>query len=51
MDVYSASAPEDIAIFVQNYGIESNETFTKSYKSKEKSLLTKAKKSKWEWRI
>jgi hypothetical protein len=27
MDGYSAIAPEDIAMFVQNYGIKNNETY------------------------
>jgi hypothetical protein len=55
VDGYSAIAPEDVAMFFQNYAIENNETYkeyriteaTKSYKK----TVTKAKKSKWEWRI
>jgi hypothetical protein len=50
MDGYSAIAPEEIAMFVQNYGIKNNETYKdrftkaknrvtkKSYKSKEKQV-------------
>ena len=57
MDGYSAIAPEDIAMFVQNYGIKNNETykeFTKAKKLKElqKRVTAKARKaSAWERRI
>ena len=50
---YSAIAPEDIAMFFQNYGIENNETYKELQKQRKElqKTFTKAKKSKWEWRI
>jgi hypothetical protein len=50
---YSAIAPEDIAMFFQNYGIENNETYKELQKQRRElqKTVTKAKKSKWEWRI
>ena len=50
---YSAIAPEDIAMFFQNYGIENNETYKDLQKQRKElqKTVTKAKKSKWEWRI
>ena len=51
---YSAAiAPEDIAMFFQNYGIENNETYKDLQKQRKElqKTVTKAKKSKWEWRI
>ena len=50
---YSAIAPEDIAMFFQNYGIENNETYKELQKQRKElqKTVTKAKKSKWEWRI
>ena len=48
MGGYSAIALEDIAMFVQNYGIKNNETykeFTKAKKLKElQKRVTKARK-------
>ena len=51
--VYSAIAPEDIAMFFQNYGIENNETYKELQKQRKElqKTVTKAKKSKWEWQI
>jgi hypothetical protein len=46
VDGYSAIAPEDIAMFFQNYAIENNEI--QNYKSNEKSykkLLQKQRKA------
>ena len=53
VDGYSAIAPEDIAMFFQNYGIENNETYKDLQKQRKElqKTVTKAKKSKWEWRI
>ena len=60
VDGYSAIAPEDIAMFFQNYGIENNETYKELQKQRRElqkqrrelqKTVTKAKKSKWEWRI
>ena len=50
---YSAIAPEDIAMFFQNYGIENNETYKELQKQRKElqKTVTKAKKSKWEWQI
>ena len=48
---YSAIAPDDIAMFFQNYGIENNETYNELQKQRKElqKTVTKAKKSKWEW--
>ena len=50
---YSEIAPEDIAMFFQNYGIENNETYKELQKQRKElqKTVTKANKSKWEWQI
>jgi hypothetical protein len=44
MDGYSAIAPENIAMFAQNYGIKNNETYKEFTKAK-KRVTKKSYKS------
>ena len=47
MDGYSAIAPEEIAMFFQNYGIENNETYKELQKQRKElqKTVTKFKKA------
>ena len=47
MDGYSAIAPEEIAMFFQNYGIENNETYKELQKQRKElqKTVTKLKKA------